>query len=557
MNNRLSTLIVAHVLWGLLFTSVSRSSEYPLEPPDTSSPRATLASFLKYSERFATLTPDADSDSVAMTEALEGAVYTLDLSTIAPTHSEQVGIESVLLLREILDRLVLPGLNEVPGTQDMKELGLEQWQIPHTEITIARVVEGNRAGAFLFTPQTIDQLEKWYGKVRDLPYQDGAVKKIYESYMHSTGWIYPDSLISRFPDWMMNVYKGQAVWKWIELITNLLIALALIALIIKGYRRQKQKDKDQAWRLPRLIFPLLAVSICVIMIRLIDKQIHITGEVLTVVTMLLEVCALLFLAWGILILGDVLRHGIITRKKIKEEALNADFIKLTFQIISIGLVFFLFYRAGGYLGLPVTAIFASAGIAGIAVALAAKETLSNFFGGVSILVDRPFKAGDYIVLDTGERGMVTEVGMRSTRLLTRDDVLITIPNSIITNVKIVNQSAPYPHFRVRIGVGVAYGSDLEQVERILVDVAKQNPLVMKDPAPRARLRLFNNSSIDFELLAWAKEPQDRGRITHEIGKQIYLRFNDEGVTIPFPQHVVHVAGDAPQTQDSPQEQGNS
>jgi MscS family membrane protein len=88
---------------------------------------------------------------------------------------------------------------------------------------------------------------------------------------------------------------------------------------------------------------------------------------------------------------------------------------------------------------------------------------------------------------TGERGMVKAVGMRSTRLLTRDDILITIPNPVITNVKIVNQSAPYPHYRVRFKIEVAYGSDLEQVERILVNVAQGNPLVMEDPAPRARL----------------------------------------------------------------------
>ena len=546
---RLSTRIVFIVLGSLFISQVSWGSDFPLEPPDTSSPRATLANFLKHSDRFATSKPDADSNSTAMADALKDAVYTLDLSTVAPTHAEQVGIESVLLLREILDRLVLPDLNEIPDKQEMKERGEEQWRIPRTEITIAKVSEGKRAGAFLFSSQTIDQLKKWYGQVQDLPYQEGAVEGIYETYMHSTGWIYPDALINKLPDWMMSVYQGQAVWKWIELVTNLLIALGLIVLIIRGYKRHKKKDTKKAWRFTRLIYPLLAVCICVIMIRLIDKQIHITGEVLTVVTMLLEVCALLFFAWGILVLGDVLRHGIITRKQIKEEALNADFIRLSFQIISIGLVFMLFYRAGSYIGLPVTAIFASAGLAGIAVALAAKETLSNFFGGISILIDRPFAAGDYIVLDTGERGMVKEVGMRSTRLLTRDDVLITIPNSIITNVKIVNQSAPYPHFRVRIGVGVAYGSDLEQVEQILVDAARGNPLVMEEPAPRARVRLFNDSSIDFELLVWARTPQDRGRITHEISKIIYLRLNDEGVNIPFPQRVVHVANDKPESQD--------
>ena len=182
-------------------------------------------------------------------------------------------------------------------------------------------------------------------------------------------------------------------------------------------------------------------------------------------------------------------------------------------MVSFGLIFLLVYRAGSYFGLPITAVFASAGVVGVAVALAARETLANFFGGISILMDRPFRAGDYIVLDSGERGQVKAVGMRSTRLLTRDDILVTIPNSVITNVKIVNQSAPYPHFRVRIGVGVAYGSDLDEVERILLDTVSGEPEVMEEPAPRVRLRTFGESSIDFELLVWARRPEEKGK-TH-------------------------------------------
>jgi len=99
----------------------------------------------------------------------------------------------------------------------------------------------------------------------------------------------------------------------------------------------------------------------------------------------------------------------------------------------------------------ITPLLASAGIAGVAVALAAKETLSNFFGGVTVLLDQPYKVGDYIVLDSGERGEVVEIGLRSTRILTRDDVQISIPNAIITNTKVINESAPEPRFRAGYG----------------------------------------------------------------------------------------------------------
>jgi len=188
----------------------------------------------------------------------------------------------------------------------------------------------------------------------------------------------------------------------------------------------------------------------------------------------------------------------------------------------------------------ITPLLASAGIAGVAVALAAKETLSNFFGGITVLLDQPYKVGDYIVLDSGERGEVVEIGLRSTRILTRDDVQISIPNAIITNTKVINESAPEPRFRVRIKVGVAYGSDVDQVEEILLNVARNNPHVSPKPEPRVRFRVFGDSSLDFELLCWAHRPHDKGRIIHELNREIYKVFGQEGVVIPFPQRDVHV-----------------
>lgn len=128
----------------------------------------------------------------------------------------------------------------------------------------------------------------------------------------------------------------------------------------------------------------------------------------------------------------------------------------------------------------ITPLIASAGIAGVAIAIAAKDTLSNFFGGISVFVDRPFKIGDYIVLDKGERGEVVTIGLRSTRIKTRDDILISVPNSIIANSKIINESAPVPNFRVRIPVSVAYGSDIDIVGNILIRIASENENVIAE-----------------------------------------------------------------------------
>ncbi|MFK8016023.1 MAG: mechanosensitive ion channel family protein, partial [Gammaproteobacteria bacterium] len=176
-----------------------------------------------------------------------------------------------------------------------------------------------------------------------------------------------------------------------------------------------------------------------------------------------------------------------------------------------------------------------------ALSFAAKDTLSNLFAGASILVDVPYAVGDFIVVDSGERGVVTHIGLRSSRLLTRDDVQITIPNAIIGNAKIINESGgPHEKFRVRAKTGVAYGSDLDHVVDVLERVAKDHAEVCREPAPRVRVRAFGDFGIDIELLAWVDAPVHRGRMLHELYIDIYKAFGKENIEIPYPKHEVFV-----------------
>ena len=190
--------------------------------------------------------------------------------------------------------------------------------------------------------------------------------------------------------------------------------------------------------------------------------------------------------------------------------------------------------------IDLTPLFASAGIAGIAVALAAKDTLANFFGGVSVFMDKAYKLGDFIILDSGERGEVMEIGIRSTRIKTTDDVLITIPNSLIANAKIINESAPVPRFRIRVPLGVAYSSDLEQVEAVLLRVAAANPSVVREPEPRVRYRNFGDSAVNLELLCWVESPATKGLEIHNLIKAVHRACAENRITIPFPQREVHL-----------------
>jgi small-conductance mechanosensitive channel len=191
--------------------------------------------------------------------------------------------------------------------------------------------------------------------------------------------------------------------------------------------------------------------------------------------------------------------------------------------------------------IEVTAWLASAGIVGLALSFAAKDTLSNLFAGVSIIADAPYKQGDFIILDSGERGIVTHIGLRSTRLLTRDDVEITIPNGIIGNGKIINEAGgPSEKHRVRTAVGVAYGSDIDHVIATLEQVAVDHAEICETPAPRVRFRRFGESSLDFELLCWIGRPVDRGRLQHELNCAVYKAFAANAIEIPFPQRDLHV-----------------
>ena len=201
-------------------------------------------------------------------------------------------------------------------------------------------------------------------------------------------------------------------------------------------------------------------------------------------------------------------------------------------------------------GVDVTPLLASAGIAGIAVGFAAKDTVANFFGSIALYVDDTYKVGDYVVLDTFE-GTVLDVSIRSTRLLTRDNVIVTVPNSVLNAATIINQSAPARKTRIKVPVGVAYGTDADLVEELLTEIAVAEDLVVDTPDPRVRFRRFGDSALEFELLCWVESPMLDARTTHALNKAIYAAFTEHGIEIPFPQRDLHVRSMATDADDVP------
>ena len=175
----------------------------------------------------------------------------------------------------------------------------------------------------------------------------------------------------------------------------------------------------------------------------------------------------------------------------------------------------------------INGILASASVLGVILGLAAKDTVANFFAGFFLMADAPFKEGDYILLDSGERGYVKQMGLRSTRFMTRDDIEITIPNSVIAASKIVNESGgPGEAERVRITLHVAYGSDIDNVKDVLVSIALGDENVLNIPEPRVRFREFADYGLKLQLLFWIHKPEIRGRTIDAVNTEIYKQFSN-------------------------------
>lgn len=248
------------------------------------------------------------------------------------------------------------------------------------------------------------------------------------------------------------------------------------------------------------------------------------------------------LIWSVFLIkaNRVLLKGLALNPT-KFQSINPKTLPLFQNIINIIIIVLAVYLIFSIWNVDMTAWLASAGIVGIAVGFAAKDTLANLFSGVFIMADAPYKVGDYVVLDTAERGEITHIGIRSTRMLTRDDVEITIPNSVMGNTKIINESGGrHIKSRCRVPVGVSYDSDIDLVRTILNSIASNDKAICQDPEPRVRFRRFSGSALDFELLVWIEKPELRGRIVDALNTQIFKQFKANNIEIPYSKHDLYI-----------------
>jgi small-conductance mechanosensitive channel len=186
----------------------------------------------------------------------------------------------------------------------------------------------------------------------------------------------------------------------------------------------------------------------------------------------------------------------------------------------------------GHFGIEPSALVATLGIGTLAVALAAKETLSDMISGFMIMIDQPFVVGDRIqILDIDAWGDVTEIGLRSTRILTRDNRLVSIPNSVIGSGLVVNYSDPSTVYRVQTHLGVAYGTDIDKAREIMVAAIKAEEWVMEDKPVEALMLEFGDSAMIFRVRCWIEHYVETRRIIDKMNTALYKAVNEAKIDI--------------------------
>mgnify|MGYP000090654397 CR=1 FL=1 len=225
-----------------------------------------------------------------------------------------------------------------------------------------------------------------------------------------------------------------------------------------------------------------------------------------------------------------------------------EFTPVVKNLVTFSIIIATFFFLLGTWNINVTPLLASAGIIGLVLGIAAQDALGNFFSGISLYLDKTYKLGDMIELESGDRGTVIDMSIRSTTILTQDNVAITVPNGLMNEEPVINESAPVRKRRVRLDVNIAYDSELETVKQGLLAAAEAEPMALEEPAPAMQFREFGDSAIVSQLQFYIKHPAQRGRARHAVIERIDERFREDEVEIPFPQRELSFADGKQETE---------
>ena len=541
----------------LLFSNIAWAQN-PLEPLDTSSPRATLQSFLAITDTIGQSynryreSPSASTQKETQ-QHMRRAISLLDLSAVPPAAHREVGGESVILLWEVIARMELPDLADVPGATTETEAGAEitlpsRWRIPHTGIAIAMVTEGLHTGEYLFSPGTVKNIREYYELTQSLPYQRPMPSKnLYYSMQRLTGWLIPVMWVESLPDWSRLLVLDQALWKWI---IELLLITVVAVLIVVLYKIARTRSWDGTFRsyLSRVSTPLALIFLMYALEAFILNHVISSGLARNLYSYLTEVTLYIGIIWFIWLTMKWVTDAVINASpQISEGSLDAHLLRLAERTIGILLITGFIFQFLHNIGIPVYGLVAGAGVGGIAVALAFQSSLENFVGTLNIFADRPVRVGDFCRFGDETPGMsrlgtVEEIGLRSTRIRGTDRTITTIPNADFAKMHIVNLSKRN-QIALKMSISLRYETTTDQLRVVLARLREMllaHPCITEKPA-RVRVTALGEYAINLEMLGYV-DTEDWNEFL-SVQEDVILRIMeivaDAGTAFAFPSRTLY------------------
>ncbi len=533
---------------------------YPLRSADTSSPRDTFRTYLR-DITTAVEAWQADKPNAEIARLLLRAADTFDFSEINAIDRSTTVITKMVLLKEILDRVALPPFSAIPNDEQVAQEGIVRWTVPNTKIEIAQIADGPNAGQFLFTKETVANLNDYYALAQDLPYKAGANVGLYNEYISTPGpWIsrdFPDV----FPDWAQRVVFGQGIWQWIAGLLLLAISACVIWL---AYRLGAQWDERQRLARPTVRFGtplalLLAVLIADLVKSVSIKAIGLNEVALAAVSYIALTVQVGGLAWLALVVASRLADGVAFSQEgsTEKRRFDAALLRIVFRLISIVILVYLAIYAAGAVGIPIAPLVAGLGVGGLAIALAIRPTLENIIGGLTLFADRPVRVGDFCRYGD-QIGTVEQIGLRSTRVRSLERTIVTIPNAEFSQMQLDNFAARDQRL-LKTVLGLRYETTPDQLRHILAELRQMLFEHIKvTPAPaRVRFVGYGAYSLDVEIFAYLY-CRDQDSFL-EIQEELLLRIADivtaAGSSFAFPSQTTYFTRDKGIDTDVAQDSG--
>lgn len=554
---------------------------------DNSSPRTVLNNFIKNMNKSYSFLMKAHKRNLEISgyfiadevknDAQQGeiffekATYCMDMSAFPPSLQKDLGYGRAIMLKEILDRITLPPLEEIPDYAEV-ELDLEtkkyprltHWRIPNTQIILTKNEEGILQGEYKFSSETINKLPAFYEQIKNLKYKKDTelTKGFYSFYISTPGLLMPPRWSVYLPEWSTQVYYSQTLWQWIALAGSFLIALIVIRILHRILIQGKHRFSLLIEKWNKAIYYSCLIAITLFLSSIINEQINITGVTLIVSKILLESIFWLLvslLSYNVLIgIAEV----IITAPKVTKIGIEATYTRASFMVFAILVSVSVIVIGLSQIGVSIVPLLTGVGIGGIAIALAARSTLENIIGSFTIFADKPYLVNDRVKV-LNYNGTIESIGIRSTQIRLLTGPLVSVPNEKMATVEIENIQAR-PFIRRDFDIRMKHGSPYKEVENIVAIIKgilsipseeKDHPnLVINNPdfPPRVFFNTINVDSFNISVTYWHFPPDHWEYMEHaqSINIQIIQQLNESGIEFAFPTQRLHLSDDGKITSDS-------